>query len=334
MTYLRPLPLLLVFTLLVNTNVSVADTRSFENIPAIDSFIKDMVKKHRFKAHELHSLFEEARLHQSILDAIARPAESKPWHEYRPIFVNSTRVNGGVRFWDKNDVTLEKAQQTYGVPPEIIVAIIGVETRYGRHTGRYPVLDALATLAFAYPPRSQFFRSELEQYLLMTREERLDPLEQRGSYAGAMGMPQFISSSFRRYAVDFDGDGERNLWSNTKDAIGSVGNYFKKHHWQPGQPIASRVEVRGKRYAALLNNGLKPRWSLKELKQHGVILPKGLPADIKGALIKLDTEDGPEFWVGWKNFYVISRYNHSALYSMAVYQLSERISEDLEWEDD
>ena len=291
----------------------------------VQGFISQMVKKHQFDKKNLSALLKKARHHESIIEAISRPAESKPWYEYRPIFLTRDRLQGGLKFWKSNANTLSKAKLTYGVPEEIITAIIGVETRYGKHKGRFPVIDALATLAFAYPPRSKFFTKELEQYLLMTREEKLDPLEQLGSYAGAMGMPQFISSSFRSYAVDFDNDGKRNLWTNTDDAIGSVANYFKKHRWKNGQPIASKVRIHGKRYKKLLENGLKPNFSKQELMDNGVILPDGLPDKLKGTLIEFESKDGPEYWVGWHNFYVISRYNRSALYSMAVFQLSEQI---------
>src|SRR5210317_1836162 len=217
----------------------------------IQHFIKQMTKQHQFDHKELSSLLGSAKHHESIIEAISRPAESKPWYQYRPIFLTRDRLQGGLTFWKNNADSLSRAHLQYGVPEEIITAIIGVETRYGKHKGRFPVIDALSTLAFAYPPRSKFFTKELEHYLLMTREEKLDPLEQLGSYAGAMGMPQFISSSFRHYAVDFDGDGKRNLWTNTDDAIGSVANYFKKHHWKAGQPITSKVRIHGKRYKKL-----------------------------------------------------------------------------------
>ncbi|MFP3873162.1 MAG: lytic murein transglycosylase B [Thiohalophilus sp.] len=292
----------------------------------LQSFIQEMSEQHEFDSNRLQTLFENARLHQSILDAISRPAESKPWHEYRPIFVTRERTRGGVRFWRQNHAALQRAEEKFGVPPQIITAIIGVETRYGQHAGRYSVLDALATLAFAYPPRSSFFRKELKEYLLMTREEELDPLEQKGSYAGAMGMPQFISSSFRNYAIDFDGDGKRDLWDNPEDVIGSVAHYFHKHRWKPGQPIAHKVKVHGTKYSKLISDDLRPRFTQQELLDNGVILPRDIPRDIKGTLIELETEDGPEYWVTWHNFYVISRYNHSALYAMAAYQLSELIA--------
>ncbi len=300
--------------------------QDFSNNEQLQTFIQEMNQKHNFEADRLRRMFDSTRLHQSILDAISRPAESKPWHEYRPIFVTRDRTSGGVRFWREHRDALQRAEEKFGVPPQIITAIIGVETRYGRHAGRYPVLDALATLAFAYPPRSSFFRKELEQYLLMTREEELDPLQQKGSYAGAMGMPQFISSSFRRYAIDFDGDGKRDLWGNPDDVIGSVANYFHKHRWKPGQPVAHKVRVHGKKYRQLLDNNLRASHTQQELLDNGVILPRDIPRDIKGNLLELDTGNGPEYWVTWHNFYVISRYNHSALYSMAVYQLSELIA--------
>lgn len=302
-----------------------ATAGSFSNEALVNEFITEMVHKHKFDAAELESLFNKTQRRQSILDAISRPAEGKPWHEYRPIFLTRSRLKGGIKFWQQNKEPLQKAAEVYGVPEEIIVSIIGVETRYGKHAGRYPVMDALATLAFAYPPRSTFFRKELQEYLLMTREEGLDPMKQKGSYAGAMGMPQFIASSFRRYAIDFNGDGQRDLWNNRTDVIGSVANYFKKHHWKKGQPIAHRVRVHGERYKNIISKGLKPTLSLKELMDNGVSLPQGLPKDIKGTLLELKGKKGLEYWVTWHNFYVISRYNHSALYSMAVFQLSQRI---------
>lgn len=305
---------------------SHSESNDFSGNTELQTFIQEMSEEHGFDRNRLQKLFDDARQHQSILDAISRPAESKPWYKYRPIFVTRERTNGGVRFWRENQDALQRAEEEYGVPPQIITAIIGVETRYGRHAGRYRVLDALATLAFAYPPRSSFFRKELKEYLLMTREEDLDPLEQKGSYAGAMGMPQFISSSFRNYAIDFDNDGKRDLWDNPDDVIGSVANYFHEHRWKPGQPIAHKVKVHGKKYRSLISDNLRARYSQQELLDNGVILPRDIPRDIKGTLIELETEEGPQYWVTWHNFYVISRYNHSALYSMAVYQLSELIA--------
>ncbi len=321
---------LLFIVLLMCSSLVQAKASYFGSNAQIDSFINEMVKEHQFDADELKKLFSKTRRQQTILDAIARPAEGKPWHDYRPIFLTRDRLKGGLKFWQENKPLLHRAQQTYGVPEEIIVAIIGVETRYGKHAGRYLVMDALSTLAFAYPPRSSFFRNELKEYLLMTREEGIDPLQQKGSYAGAMGMPQFMPSSFRQYAVDFSGDGQRNLWSDPEDVIGSVANYFKRHHWKKDEPIAFKVNIKGDRYKKLLGSKrhqLKPHLTQKEMRAHGIPLPKGLPTEMKGSLIELNGVNGPEHWVVWHNFYVISRYNHSALYSMSVFQLSQQLRE-------
>ncbi|MFV1982169.1 MAG: lytic murein transglycosylase B [Thiohalomonadales bacterium] len=291
----------------------------------LQAFITEMSTKHQFDSKYLTTLFEKTKKRQSILDAITRPAEGKPWYDYRPIFVTNKRINGGIDFLAENSSILKSAFKKYGVPPEIIVSIIGVETRYGTNIGSYPVIDSLSTLAFAYPPRSTFFKSELEHFLLMTRDEKLDPLEQTGSYAGAMGMPQFMPSSYREYAVDFNNDGSRNLWTNHHDVIGSISNYFVRHGWKKDQPIVTKVKVYGNRYTELLSKNMKPKWSQKELLLHGVALPEGLPKDLKGSFMSFETKNGPEYWVGWNNFYVITRYNHSILYAMSVYQLSEYI---------
>ncbi len=321
-----PLSFLLVLSL-VTANACAAD---FSDKKEVKAFIKQMVKKHKFNKQYLEKLFSRAKMYDSILKAIARPAEGKPWYQYRPIFVTEKRTRGGIDFWKKNAEALARAEKKYGVPQEIIVAIIGVETRYGKHAGAYPVFDSLATLAFGYPPRATFFKSELEHFLLMVRDENFDARKLLGSYAGAMGMPQFISSSFRQYAVDFDGDGKRDLWNNPTDAIGSVANYFRRHHWKPGQPITHKVEVDTSRrdYKKLITKSLKPTHTQLELLLGGVTLPRGINKDLKGKLLKFKTSGKPEFWVGWNNFYVITRYNHSALYSMAVYQLSQKIKTD------
>ncbi|NOX77142.1 MAG: lytic murein transglycosylase B [Gammaproteobacteria bacterium] len=291
----------------------------------VQDFIKKMVDKHGFDADRLTALFGQVQLKSKIISAITRPAESKPWYKYRPIFVTQTRINEGVAFWEKNRAELERAEKIYGVPPEIIVAIIGVETRYGRHKGGYRVMDSLSTLAFEYPKRSKFFRDELEQYLLLAREENLNPMDIKGSYAGAMGKAQFISSSYRHYAVDFDGDGKRDLWNNTSDAIGSVANYFKLHKWQPGAKITAPAIVGSNHIQVLVKQGYKPHSSVAELRQRGVTAKVKLDPQAMGALIELKTRAGREYWVGLDNFYVITRYNHSPLYAMAVYQLGQAI---------
>ena len=291
----------------------------------VQAFIAEMSTKHGFKAQQLSQLFGEVKLQQKIIDAISRPAEAKPWHQYRPIFVTESRTQEGVAFWNQHQADLERAHQVYGVPPEIIVAIIGVETRYGRHKGSYRVMDSLATLAFTYPKRAAFFRSELEQYLLLTREESIEPLSLTGSYAGAMGMGQFISSSYRHYAVDFDGDGKRDLWNNPVDAIGSVANYFKQHQWQPGAMVTVPALVGGNHIQVTVQKGFKPHSTIAELRNKGVTPKAKADPQAMAALIELETRRGREYWLGLDNFYVITRYNHSPLYAMAVYQLGQAI---------
>ncbi len=323
-TMLKIFLILLITYLAFNSIVSIYAIELDDPKP-LQNFIADMSKKHKFDPQYLTTLFEKTKKRQSILEAISRPAEGKPWYDYRPIFVTNKRIKGGSEFFEENTTILSDAYKKYGVPPEIVVAIIGVETRYGGNIGSYPVIDSLSTLAFAYPPRSKFFKSELEHFLLMTRDEKIDPLTQVGSYAGAMGMPQFMPSSFREYAIDFDGNGKRNLWNNNHDVIGSVSNYFVRHGWKKDQPITTKVKVYGNRYSKLLSKNLKPKWTQKELLLHGVALPEGLPNDLKGSFLSFETKDGPEYWVAWNNFYVITRYNHSKLYAMSVFQLSEYI---------
>ena len=266
-----------------------------------------------------------ANYHQSIIDAISRPAERKPWYQYRPLFVTPGRAKGGVQFWEENADLLARAEATYGVPPEIIVAIIGVETRYGKHIGRYPVVDALSTLAFGYPKRAAFFRKQLEHFLLLSLEENITPSDAKGSYAGAMGKPQFIPSSYRSYAVDFDGDGRRDLWDSNADVIGSVGAYFQRHGWQRNEPVAVVARGADETHDKLVEAGAKPSVSLGELQAAGLAIETALPPGSLASVVKLETEDGPEYWIGLNNFYVITRYNHSNLYAMAVYQLSREI---------
>ena len=291
----------------------------------LGDFIDEMVARHSFSRDELARLFAQIDPQPDVLVAISNPAEAKPWHEYRPLFVNESRIQGGVEFWDAHKETLARAKKTYGVPPEIIVAILGVETRYGRTTGIHPVLASLTTLAFAYPPRSRFFRRELEEYLLLTREEHLDPLSLMGSYSGAVGPGQFVASSYRRYAVDFDGDGRRDLLYNTADVIGSVANYLEVHGWTPKQAVASRADTTGEIDKSILSEDLKPRVSLRRMRRYGVVPQDDLPDGQMGTLIVLETLRGPEYWIGLHNFYVITRYNRSPLYAMVVHQLSQEI---------
>lgn len=292
----------------------------------VKQFVLEMVEKHEFSRTELEALFAEAEKKQSILDAIARPAEKRlEWREYRKIFLTHDRIKRGKAFIAEHKEVLERAEKTYGVPKAIIAAIIGVETRYGKNKGGYRVIDSLSTLAFDYPPRSQFFKSELEQMLLLAREQKFNPLELTGSYAGAMGYGQFIPSSYRNFAVDFDGDGVADILNNPVDAIGSVANYFKKHRWLEGEPVTGKARVKGSAYENALYSNLKPKYSLEEMADWGIQSENQYDPKAKAKLIKLEGEKGTEFWVGLHNFYVITRYNHSHLYAMAVYQLSEEL---------
>ena len=290
------------------------------------AFIDKMVKEHQFDAAEISSLLNQAKKQQSIIDAISRPAEKRlNWGQYRKIFITDKRIKGGMKFWKENQAILEQAEKTYGVPAQIITAIVGVETYYGRITGKYSVLDSLYTLGFHYPPRAKFFRSELEEFLQLAREEGVSPTEPLGSYAGAMGRPQFISSSFRAYAVDFDKDGKRDIWENNADVIGSVANYFKRHGWKAGEPVAQLVTGAKKGFDEEIKAGYKPSLDVKSLIDKGIILGSSLDKDAKVALLEMESDDGNEYWVASPNFYVITRYNHSPLYAMAVFQLSEAI---------
>ncbi len=305
--------------------VAMAGELAFTQRPEIQQFISLMVKRHHFQEAELSQIFNQVNKRQKIIDAITRPAESKPWYQYRPIFITQKRIQGGIDFRSKYAQTLQRAEETYGVPGEIITAILGVETYYGKHKGSYKVMDALTTLAFDYPKRSKFFLGELEHFLLLAREENLEPLSIKGSYAGAMGYPQFISSSFRHYAVDFSGDSRRDIWKNVDDAIGSVANYLSRHGWQRDQGIAFPALVTGDAYETYLDKGIKPHTAIGQFRENGVSISAQLPAAQKGSLIVLEDRSQPEYWVGLNNFYVITRYNHSPLYAMAVYQLSEEI---------
>lgn len=306
--------------------VGMPTVQATEELPGSRAFIGEMVMEHGFEAAELRQLFSKIKPKSSIIKAISRPAEkAKPWHEYRKIFLGQKRINGGVKFWATHAEALARAESLYGVPAEIIVAILGVETRYGGNVGGYRVLDALATLAFQYPPRSKFFRSELVNFLLLTREENISPIKPIGSYAGAMGLPQFMPSSYRHYAIDFNGDGTRNIWTDPEDAIGSIANYLLEHGWVKGESIAHRAFVPASAAAKLVDAGLKPsiiRQELADLGGTSSYLPRD---DELFAIIALENHSGPEHWVALQNFYAITRYNHSRMYGMAVTQLAAEI---------
>ncbi len=311
------------FGLLAGSMPSNAD---YSQHPEAKKFVNEMVTKNGFSRAELVGWLEKAEKKQSIIDAISRPAEqSKTWKEYRPIFMVPGRVENGVKFWRENRADLERAEAQYGVPAEVIVAIIGVETSYGRNMGGYNVLDALTTLAFDYPPRAPFFRSELENYLLLVREQKHNPLEFKGSYAGAMGYGQFMPSSYRKWAVDFSGDGFTDIWKTPADAIGSVANYFKEHGWKTGEPVTVEAHVSDNMKSDQLNNIAPPSQTVDQWREQGINPISWLPPTARVIAFQFEGANGPEYWFGLQNFYTITRYNRSPMYAMAVYQLSQSI---------
>ena len=298
---------------------------NYSDQPQVQTFIDMMVDKHGFEREELVVVFNEAQRREDILELMRKPAEKRlQWHEYRKIFLTPARTDGGVAFWKENAAALSKAEAAFGVAPQVVVAIIGVETRYGSNTGRHRVLDALSTLAFDYPPRSEFFTGELEQYLLLAREEDIDVVTTTGSYAGAMGGPQFISSSYRAYAADGDGDGRIDLWQSWPDVFASVANYFKAHKWQTAGRVVTRAN--GDVPQTALSKGLRLDQTPSGLSAAGVEFDCDGNTGDKAMLFELEQENGPEYWVGFQNFYVITRYNRSAMYAMAVYQLATELA--------
>lgn len=317
----RLLPVILAF--LLNSSCAHAKEGTFDQ-EEVDQFIRSMVESHDYDQTALERLFDQVQYSQAVIDAITRPAEKLPWYKYKEIFLTEDRINGGVEYWQRYVEDLRAAEDRFGVPPEFIVAIIGVETRYGIHAGRHRVIDSLTTLAFDYPKRADFFRRELEQFLLLTREQDVDPLAIKGSYAGAMGIPQFISSSYRHYGIDFDGDGQVNLWNDNADAIGSVASYFKKHGWQAGEPVIFPVEAMSADRKIASDNP-KPDRSYAEIRQAGVLVNADLNAETKVVLLRFETVGGENYWLGLNNFYVITRYNHSSLYALAVHLLAQEI---------
>ncbi len=308
---------------LISPQLSQASTAQRQDVQA---FINRLANEHGFKRDELTKMFDQIELQPKIIDAMNRPYEGKPWHQYRPIFVTRARINEGAKFLQENYQVLKQAEQKYGVPTEIITAILGVETRYGRYRGKYKVVNALATLGFDYPRRSKFFLKELEAFLLLSREEGFEPLTITSSYAGAMGKPQFMPSSYRMYAVDFDGDGVRDLLDNSADAIGSIANYLARHGWQRNQPIAIQANAtqQGPQKMGRLKKPAKP---VQYWQDKGYQPTETIAAQLKADLIVLENKQGPEYWFGLQNFYAITRYNHSELYAMAVFQLSQGIKQ-------
>ena len=307
---IRPLPYLL---LLLSVPCTAAD------FPGIPQFVDEMVAKHGFKHAELTDVLRRAQRQQAVLDLISKPATVKPWTEYRAIFVNDRRIKNGVKFWQDYEKALQIAENEFGVPQEIIVAIIGVETLYGNNKGRFSVLDALTTLAFDYPRRSAFFLSELEDYLLLAREQEWELFKVQGSYAGAMGIPQFMPSSYRNYAVDFDNDDMKNLFEDPLDAIGSVANYLNQYGWKKGEPVAFLATL-GDKYS-----GSGVRRSIAAWAAIGVKPVMQAGEDKTALLLDFTVADGVEYWLAFNNFQVITLYNNSNFYAMSVYQLAQAL---------
>ena len=292
----------------------------------VEQFISYMVATHGFERRELQALFSKVQPSQSVARAIAAPATAKPWHEFRPLFVDSARIDAGTRFWNDNAETLARARAAFGVPESVIVSLIGIETRYGRMTGGHKVVEALYTLAFELQNRPDYFRTELEQFLLLAREQQWDPLSITGSYAGAMGLPQFMPSSYRRFAVDFDGNGRIDLWRDLADVIGSVANYLRLFGWQDGEPIVAPARVDSSDLQALLDLGPRPSLNLDQWRMRGVEEMSGLEGGLNASLFQLELVGGREFWLGFDNFYALFQYNRSRNYVMAVYDLAQEIT--------
>jgi len=310
--------------------VTTTNYSNYSQRPDVHEFINKMSEKHDFDREELCELFSNVKYEPQIFKTLEKPHEGKatPWYTYQAIFITPKRAKEGAEFWKANEKTLAKVEKEYGVPAEIIVAIIGVETRYGQNKGSYRVIDALTNLAFDYPRRAEYFRGELEEYLLLSREQNLNPLEPVGSYAGAIGEPQFMPSSYRLYGIDFSGEHHADLCNNNADVIASVANYFKKHGWKTGEPIVIRAHVTGSEYSHFITKRLKPIWSIEELSKHGVTAQKGVSPKTPVVFMLFEGKCGPEYWLGCKNFYAITRYNSSRYYAMAVYQLSQKIAQE------
>jgi membrane-bound lytic murein transglycosylase B len=299
----------------------------YAGYPAVRDLIDRLEREQGFDRQYLSRVFSRIERQQWILDFVTRPSPppaagpTGSWTRYRDRFLTEDRIEKGLDFWQEHAADLARAQERYGVPPEYVVAIIGVETHYGANVGRQRVVDALATLAFDFPRRAAFFTQELESFLIMARNEGFDPFDPVGSYAGAMGLGQFMPSSFHRFAVDFDGDGRRDLW-NATDTVGSVANYFREHGWREAESVAVPARAHGEAPQAL-EAGLTTRYGLDRLAEHGVTAAVPLDSEGELSLLRLDAAGGYQYWLGFPNFYVITRYNQSTQYAMAVHQLAQ-----------
>ena len=298
--------------------------------PEVQAFVNRMDAIWGFDPVEITRLLSTIKPNQGVQKAIAAPSTAKPWHEFRPLFVDQSRIDNGVKFWDAHADVLARARAEFGVPEAVIVSIVGIETRYGRFTGGFRTLDALYTLGFDGDNRPEFFRGELEQFLVLAREQRWDPATITGSFAGALGLPQFMPSSYRRYAIDFNGDGVIDLWNTPADAIGSVASYLRQFGWRDGQLVVAPVRLAATDPDALLANGLRPVITVGEWRSRGVEPMGELPATLNAALFRLDLLGGAEYWFGFDNFWALLQYNRSRNYAMAVHQLAGELTRERE----
>jgi membrane-bound lytic murein transglycosylase B len=328
---MKPIRFALLATFFISSIPTLAANTTAVNLKQanVAAFIDEMVEKHDFDRADLRAVLAKAQIKQTIIKKISTPAErTLTWAEYRKIFITKERINAGTTFWRENKEMLERIELETGVPIEMLVGIIGVETYFGRITGKDRVIDALATLAFEYPPRSDFFRKELKEFLILAREEELDPTEPMGSYAGAMGRPQFMPSSFRAYAVDATGDGKRDIWNNWADVAGSIANYFLAHRWRVGEEVVAQATLSSDWSGPIPSpaNTLKATDTVESLSKQGVMFVTDLCTNSKGQLLTYEGDGGIEHWVGFHNFFVITKYNRSVMYALAAQQLGELIS--------
>jgi membrane-bound lytic murein transglycosylase B len=318
------------FAVLIFAPFAAFSDAAFTQRKDVRAFIKKMATEHQFSEHELVATFNQVKLLPQIIESMDKPYEKKNWDVYKAIFITPQRLQGGLEFWAQNKEALDRAYKQYGVPPEIIVAILGVETLYGERQGEYRVLDTLSTLAFNYPKRAPYFTRELEEFLLLCKEHRVPATQYRGSYAGAIGKPQFMPSSYRYYAVDFNNRGKRDLITDNSDSIGSIANYFHKHGWKTNEGIAQSAKLKGYRYQQLQINPKTANYRYAQLESAGVSpITAAHNHPSRAALMEFVTKDGREYWMAYPNFFVITRYNSSPQYALVVYLLAQHLK--MQW---
>ncbi|MBI3546442.1 MAG: lytic murein transglycosylase B [Gammaproteobacteria bacterium] len=322
----HPLLSLLLLCLLSTT----AHALHIDDYPALQSLASEMADKHEFSSEQIRRTFRCVKIRPDIIEAMQRPKELLPWYDYKNIFLTEQNAERGAQFWKKHADILQRVHTQTGVAPEIIVAILGVETQYGRHAGNYPVLDALTTLTLDYPERADFFRRELVEFLLLAREIKVNPCQVKGSYAGALGLPQFMPSSYRRFAVDSNGDGKRDILTSADDTIASVAHYLRENGWEADGPIVDDVQIEGTLYFWIEKLGFRPTLPASKLASYGIFPRRRDDLDRRAALISFEGETGPFYRLGYNNFYVITRYNRNKRYALAVYELGNMIRKRIE----